>query len=69
MKESYEEDVANQFALQRRGDFGNNVVLSVRAEGLTGRLCCSEIPLFPTAPVLTGVRSRRERRCGLASRV
>ncbi len=61
MKESYEEDVANQFALRRRGDFGKNVALSVRAEGLTGRLYCSAIPLSPAAPVLTGVRPHRER--------
>ncbi len=35
MKESYEEDLANDFGLQRKGDCGNNVVLSVRAEGQT----------------------------------
>lgn len=33
MKESYEEGLANHFGLQRRGDSGNNVVLSVRVGG------------------------------------
>ena len=50
MKESYEEELANHFGLQRRGDCGNNVVLSVRAEGhagqLTRRVPGSEITTF-----------------------
>jgi hypothetical protein len=41
MKESYEEDLANYFGLQRRGDCGNNVVLSVCVEGLAGQLLSS----------------------------
>ena len=42
MKESYEEDLGNRFGLQRRADCGNNVVLSVRAEGHAGQLLNSE---------------------------
>ena len=36
MKESYEEELANHFGFQRRGDCGSNVVMSVRAEGQAG---------------------------------
>ncbi|MFO7902276.1 MAG: hypothetical protein R6U98_06430 [Pirellulaceae bacterium] len=43
MKESYEEDGAHRFSLQRRGDRGNKVVLSVRVEGQAGQLLSSEI--------------------------
>lgn len=50
MKESYEEDVANHFGLQRRGDCGNNVVLSVRAEGQAGQLLSSEITILACRP-------------------
>lgn len=58
MKESYEEDVANHFGLQRRGDCGNNVVLSVRAEGQAGQLCSSEITPQKslTLKIYTGAR-------------
>lgn len=50
MKESYEEDVAHHFGLQRRGDCGNNVVLSVRAEGQAGQLLSSEITTLACRP-------------------
>ena len=50
MKESYEEELANHFGLQRRGDCGNNVVLSVRAEGHAGQLLSSEITIFACRP-------------------
>ncbi len=50
MKESYEEELANHFGLQRRGDCGNNVVLSVRAEGQAGQLLSSEIISFACRP-------------------
>ena len=50
MKESYEEDLANRFGLQRRGDCGNNVVLSVRTEGQAGQLLSSEITTFACRP-------------------
>jgi hypothetical protein len=50
MKESYEEDFANHFGLQRRGDSGNNVVLSIRAEGLAGQPLSSEITTFACRP-------------------
>lgn len=50
MKESYEEDVADHFGLQRRGDGGNNVVLSVRAEGQAGQLWSSEITTLACRP-------------------
>jgi len=43
MKESYEEDGAHHFGLQRRGDCGNKVVLSVRGEGVAGQPLSSEI--------------------------
>jgi len=43
MKVSYEEGLANYLGLQRRGDCGNNVVLSVREEGNAGQLLSSEI--------------------------
>ncbi len=43
MKVSYEEGLANYFGLQRRGDCGNNVVLSVRVEGNAGQPLSSEI--------------------------
>ena len=43
MKESYEEELANRFGLQRRGDCGNNVFLSVRAEGQAGQLLSSPL--------------------------
>ena len=46
MKESYEEDLVHHFGLQRRGDCGNKVVLSVRAEGQAGQLLNSEITTF-----------------------
>ncbi len=49
MKESNEEDLANHFGLRRRGDRGNNVVLSVRTEGQAGQLLSSEITLVPYA--------------------
>jgi hypothetical protein len=60
MKESYEEDVANHFGLQRRGDCGNNVVLSVRAEGQAGQLLSSEITILACRPCpgqIKGVRT------------
>lgn len=50
MKESYEEGLANHFGLQRRGVSGNNVVLSVRAEGQAGQLLSSEITTFACRP-------------------
>ena len=43
MKVSYEEDLANRFGLQRRGDSGNGIVLSVRAKGNAGQLLSSDI--------------------------
>ena len=43
MKVSYEEGLANYFGLPRRGDSGNNVVLSVRMEGNAGQPLSSEI--------------------------
>ncbi len=46
MKVSYEESLANHFGLQRRCDGGNDVVLSVRAEGNAGQLLSSEISTF-----------------------
>lgn len=50
MKESYEEDLASHFGLQRRGDCGNNVVLSIRAEGQAGQLLSSEILTIACRP-------------------
>jgi hypothetical protein len=46
MKVSYEEDLANRFGLQRRGDSGNGIVLSVRAKGNAGQLLSSDITSF-----------------------
>jgi hypothetical protein len=46
MKVSYEEDLANRFGLQRRGDSGNGIVLSVRAKGNAGQLLSSDITPF-----------------------
>jgi len=43
MKVSYEEELATCFGLQRRGGFGNGIVLSVRAKGNAGQLLSSEI--------------------------
>jgi hypothetical protein len=51
MKESYEEDLANHFGLQRRGGCGNNVVLSVRAEGQAGKPLSSEIIRSSRSPL------------------
>ena len=50
MKESYEENLANYFGLQRRGDCGNKVVLSVRSEGQAGQPLSSEITTFACRP-------------------
>jgi hypothetical protein len=41
MKVSYEEELAIHFGLQRRGDSGNGIVLSVRAKGNAGQLLSS----------------------------
>ena len=38
MNESYDEEFAIHFSLQRRGGCGNNVVSSARAEGQAGKL-------------------------------
>ena len=43
MKESYEEDLASRFGLQRRAGYGNVSGLSVRAEGSAGQPLSSEI--------------------------
>ena len=43
MRVSYEEDLANCFGLQRRGDSKTEIVLSVRAKGNAGQLLGSEI--------------------------
>jgi hypothetical protein len=43
MKESYEEDLASRFGLQRRAVYGNVLGLSVREEGLAGQPLSSEI--------------------------
>lgn len=50
MKESYEEDLANHFGLQRRGGCGNVSVLSVRAKGNAGQPVSSEITTFACRP-------------------
>ena len=50
MKESYEEAIIHHFGLQRRGDRGNEVVLSVRAEGQAGQLLSSEINTLACRP-------------------
>ena len=46
MKESYEQELATQFGLQRRGGCGNKSVLSVRGKGNAGQPLSSEIMLF-----------------------
>ena len=38
MKVSYEEDLANRFGLDRRGEVGNRPVLSVRGKGNAGQV-------------------------------
>ena len=43
MKESYEEDLASRFGLQRRAGYGNVSGLSVRAEGSAAQPLSSEI--------------------------
>lgn len=43
MQVSYEEELAAHFGLQRRGDFGNGIVLSVRGKGNAGQPLSSEI--------------------------
>ncbi len=43
MKESYEEDLADHFGLQRRGDSDDGMVLSVRVKGNAGQPLSSEI--------------------------
>jgi len=50
MKESYEEDLANRFGLQRRAGNGNVSGLSVRVEGYAGQLLSSEINTFVCRP-------------------
>lgn len=69
MKESYEEDLANHFGLQRRGDGGNNVVLCVRVEGLAGQplsseiipLACRPCPVMGKAKLPAPLLARRQR--------
>ena len=53
MEDSYEEDLANHFGLQRRGVPGNRFVLSVRAKGNAGQPFSSEIspPVCRSSPV------------------
>lgn len=46
MKESYEQELATQFGLQRRGGCGNVTVLSVRGKGSAGQPLSSEITPF-----------------------
>ncbi len=46
MKVSYEENLANCFGLQRRGDSGNGIAFSVRAKGNAGQLLSSDITPF-----------------------
>ena len=46
MKVSYEENLADRFGLQRRGDSGNGIVLSVRTKGNAGQPLSSEITPF-----------------------
>ncbi len=46
MKVSYEEGLANNFGLQRRGGPGDRTVLSVRAKGNAGQTLSSDIITF-----------------------
>jgi hypothetical protein len=46
MKVSYEEGLANNFGLQRRGGPGDRTVLSVRAKGNAGQPLSSDITTF-----------------------
>ena len=46
MKVSYEENLANYFGLQRRGDSHTGIVLSVRAKGNAGQPLSSDITPF-----------------------
>ena len=70
MRVSYEEDLANYFGLQRRGDSGTGIVLSVRAKGNAGQPQSSRpkrmnrAPLSCADPVLTGRRQHRAHRSG-----
>ena len=49
MKESYEEDGAHHFGLQRKDDRGNKVDLSVRVERQAGQLF-QEVSTPPSTP-------------------
>ena len=46
MRVSYEENLANYFGLQRRGDLQTEIVLSVRAKGNAGQPLSSDITTF-----------------------
>ena len=70
MQVSYEEELAAHFGLQRRGDFGNGIVLSVRGKGNAGQPLSSapssldRAPIPCADPVLTGRRQHRASRFG-----
>ncbi len=70
MRVSYEENSANYFGLQRRGDLQTEIVLSVRAKGNAGQPLSSRpkrlnrAPISYADPVLSARRQNRAHRFG-----